>query len=196
MRQIKTITNVINFIPRCGEDFYNDFFGEDGKIKAESAIESVYCNNIILATTGSVDVIKEKMFTRGISDGVIRFKFGSNIIEFNGIQECKRKLNRNQIGYPRQILQALLYAIQMKDCRVLIINSENYFDYIILDENKDFILEKKDQLLNILEQRSPSSGYEVCDFINELRNLVIHTNDVPKKSQIDKIMLDIYRRCY
>lgn len=196
LRNISTITKVVNFTPVKAEDFYPDFFTESGKVKAESAIESVYSNNILLSTTGKVDVIKEEMCKRGTCDGIVRFKFDSNIIEFLGIQECKKELKRTSIKYPRQILQALLYAVQLPDCKVLIINSENYFDYIIIDENKEYILNKREELLAILKEARPSDGYKICDFVEDLRNLKIHTNDIPEKSELDKIMLDIYRRCY
>lgn len=193
MRNIKTITRNIKFVPISGIDFYEDFFNADGKIETESVIESVYCNNILKATSGKVDAIK-KCFKRGTTDGLLRFRYEGNIIEFYGIQECKRNIKRNSAAYKYQVIQALLYYIQLSECKVLIINSANYFDYIIIDENKEFLNNIQDRLSDLLCIGSPSTVCKNCP-INIINNLKIHTCDVPDEIKINNIMLNIYRKC-
>lgn len=194
MRQIGTITQNVTFIPVKGSDFYDDFFDEKGKVEVESVIESVYCNSMLKSTSGKVDVIK-KRFTKGITDGLIRFKFEGEEIKFFGIQECKRDIKRNSAAYKYQINQALLYFIQMiEECKVLIIDSINYFDYILIDENIEFLNEIKSNLKHALSFGSPSQSCKKCKFV-DLCKLKIHTCDVPNETEINKIMLNIYRNC-
>lgn len=196
MRQINTITKNITFVPVKGNDFYNDFFDKEGNVEVESVIESIYCNSILRSTSGKTDVIK-KRFLKGVTDGLIRFKFDDdNKFKFFGIQECKRSIKRNSAAYKYQINQALLYFVQMmqENCKVLIINSVNYFDYILIDENIDIINKFKQDLKDLLKLESPSKACKKCNFIN-LHDLNIHTCDVPNKVEIDKIMLNIYRNC-
>lgn len=200
MRQIKTITKNVTFVPVSGQDFYQDFFDEKGNIEDEPVIESVYCNSILKSTSGKADVIKKKV-GRGVTDGLIRFRYDGEIINFYGIQECKiykpneckKKSKRDSSKYKNQVAQALLYNVQLSQCKVLIINSEYYFDYILIDENIDFINEHKDELLNLLSLNSPSKVASKFKF--DLNKLKIHTCNVPTPVKIDQIMLNIYRNC-
>lgn len=193
MRNIETITNNVDFKSVKGIDICKDFYDEAGKLELESVIESVYCNSLLRASSGKVDVLKKK-FVRGTTDGFLRFRFKENIVEFYGIQECKRDIKRNKIAYADQVGQALLYFIQCsQSCKVIILNSVNYFDYIIVDENKEYIEEHKDNWINLLKEKSPSKACKDIRYV--LNNIKIHTCDVPTPAEIDKILLTIYRIC-
>ncbi len=193
MRNIETITRNVDFNSVKGSDIYKDFYDESGNVELESVIESVYCNSLLRATSGKVDALKKK-FNRGITDGFLRFRYEGNIVGFYGIQECKRDITRNRVAYADQVAQALLYFIQCtQSCKVIILNSVNYFDYIIVDENKDYIDENKETWLNLLQEKSPSKACK--DIRTALNHIKIHTCDVPTPAEIDKILLNIYRNC-
>lgn len=176
-----------------GKDFYNDFFDEEGKVKKEETIESIYNIAHMESTSFGVKVTKESGRLKkygGITDGYIKAFInhdGKKLINFYGIQECKRNIKRNSKAYDYQINQALLYAVQFEEVKFIIIPSVNYIDYIFLDE----ITINKEALLNELQMASPSVACK--NFPTP--NIKVHQIDMPTQAKIDEMWKSIYKHC-
>lgn len=158
----------VNFQEVKGKDFYNNLFHPSGRVKKEAAVESEYNFAHTKATTFAIKVIKEDC-TRGTTDGLINLTDDIQII-----QECKIKIkNRNTKAYKEQIIQSLLYAVQLPKTKTVIINSEYHCDYIHLDE----ITYNKELFLKALEKDPPSKACKKLDV--DISNWKIHQRNMP-----------------
>lgn len=188
MRQ-RLSSKFITFTKVTGEEIYPKFF-VNGEIEIEAVIEDVYKNAFSKATNHAVEVVKRSA-PRGITDGFITAtitKQGKEVECFYGIQEVKRKIKRNTAAYYKQIGQGLLYAVQFQeDIKVVLFPSENYIDYLYLDENNI----DKNELLNLLKNDSPCKA---CKNVNTC-NLKIHQIDMPTQAKIDEMWKNIYKHC-
>lgn len=179
----------ITFNPIKGSDFYSEFF-INGKVKQESAIESIYNIAHMKATSFGVEVVKETAPIRGTTDGLMKVFINTKNgreCNFQGLQECKRNIRRGTKAYKEHVGQSLLYAIQFKHSKFIIIPSVNYIDYIFLDENNI----NEDDLLRLLESNSPC---EACKYV-DINNIKIHTIDMPEQADITEMWKIIIKHC-
>lgn len=181
----------ITFNKVNGKDFYNEFFNEDGKVKKEETIESIYNIQHMKSTSFGVEVTKEAGKIRGMTDGYVKCFINhkdSRIVNFYGIQECKRNIKRGTKAYFQQVKQSLLYAVQFKDIKFVLLPSVNYIDCIYLDENPSI---NKEELLSYLKDDCPSIA---CKNFT-ISDLKIHQIDMPTQAKIDEMWKNIYKHC-
>lgn len=191
MRQ-RLSSKFVTFTKVKGSDFYDDFFESNGKVKKEETIESIYNIQHMKSTSFGVEVTKESGRVRGVTDGYVKAFInhnGKRELNFYGIQECKRDINRHTRAYEYQINQSILYAIQFDEIKFIILPSVNYIDYIFMDEIESDI--DKEELLKALKESSPSIA---CKDIS-LPYLTIHRIDMPTEAKIDEMWKTIYKHC-
>lgn len=184
----------VNWVPVKGSDFYEEFFDNNGKVKKEETIESIYNREHMRATSFSVEVTKESGRIRGITDGLIRAyvqEKDGRFVNFYGIQECKRNIKRGTVAYKEQIAQGLLYTVQFNGVKVCILPSVNYFDFFFIDENEEAI--DRNYLLSLLEEGSPSKAAKKVDM--NITKLKIYTLDMPTEVDIELAWKLIYKHC-
>lgn len=191
MRQ-RLSSKFVNWVPVKGKDFYNEFF-EGDKVKKEEAIESIYNREHMRATSFSVEVTKESAI-RGTTDGLIKAYINEKdgrFVNFYGIQECKRNIRRYTRAYDEQIIQGLLYCVQFKNIKVLLIPSVNYIDFIFMDENENVI--NSEYLISLLKEDPPCRAAKKAIF--NVGKLKIHTLDMPTEADIEDMWKSIYKHC-
>jgi hypothetical protein len=193
MRQ-RLSTKFITFNEVHGLDFYDDLF-IGTKPKIEEAIESIYNLNHMKATNFAVEVSKERAPIRGVTDGLCKVylnESGKRIVNFLGVQEAKRDIERWQTAYNYQIMQGILYHIQFAHTKFILYPSCNYIDYILIDENP-IIEENREYLKESLSKYSPSEGSKMVSI--PLHKLIIHEIDMPRQCDLTRMWREIIKHC-
>lgn len=183
-----------------GEDFYSDFFGEDGKVELESAIETVYNNNTILTSIGKIDIIK-----KGFSDGYMRFRYTDNIVRFYGLQETKRDVKPTITQFTKQLIQAFGYYGKLSPslqrfCKVFCLNSAYFYGYILVEDIKDLLdsvlpaINSSGISASKLYSKMPEISSCIKSYLEDHKDL-LHYKNLPNNFELNQIFREIYLNC-
>ena len=169
-------------------------FIKRGKLQKEDVIESVIKDAFTYCSDGSIETCKEPAF-RGVTDGVLTMYKTSSRSEVlcKMINESKRNIQRNSIGYKRQVIQCLGYAVQFLmdgNLKFLIFTSERYIDYMSIDENIDIIWKYLGKIRQGIDEYPPSELYKSITNFN-LNEFVIYHNNITDDFNMKDIILDI-----
>ena len=187
----------INFIPVSGKDLISKMY-LNGNPEKEDVIEDVYKLYTYKASMMNVETLKKGFYgTRETTDGYMAFSIDGDE-KFYGIQEVKRKVCNSYRQYCKQLLQALRYLWLYRNdssIKVIILNSEKYYVYVLVDEILDLINE-----LSPLFSASNKSASETWKDIT-LKNKILH-NRIPfhiknlnEDFSLDEVLRTIYQSC-
>lgn len=185
----------LNFIPVTGQELYDQMYDkEHNYVQVETVIEDIYKMGTYKASNMQVMTIKRGFYgSREQTDGYMTFNLGNK--EFYGIQEVKRKVCNSVNQYKKQLLQALRYLWLYRNdpsIKVIILNSEKFYVYVLRKDIED--------LINVLEPLFKASDKSACKSWDDknLRttiqsyNVNFHTtllNDL----RLDKTLEEIYK---
>lgn len=175
-----------------GNILLNDFY-YNNKVAKESVIESTFNYWIQICTYSKVKSLKIPC-KRGITDGVFEFLGFRNKHIGWGVQEVKRKIKRGSAKYTHQFLQNVAYISQLDETSkidVIILNSESYFDYIFVNENKELLNTLYNQIKNLLLLESPCNIHKCITY--DMSRLKIHRYNIDENFNLKDPLEDIYK---
>ena len=185
----------LNFIPVSGQELYDQMYDkEHNYIQVETVIEDIYKMGTYKASNMQVMTIKRGFYgSKEQTDGYMTFRIGNR--EFYGIQEVKRKVCNSINQYKKQLLQALRYLWLYRNdpsIKVIILNSEKFYVYVLREDIEDLI-----SLLEPLFKVSSKSACKSWDDIDLKRtiqsyNVNFHTT-LLKDLRLDKTLEEIYK---
>lgn len=185
----------LNFIPVSGQELYDQMYDkEHNYIQVETVIEDIYKMGTYKASNMQVVTIKRGFYgSREQTDGYMTFRIGNK--EFYGIQEVKRKVCNSINQYKKQLLQALRYLWLYRNdpsIKVIILNSEKFYVYVLREDIEDLI-----SLLEPLFKVSSKPAYKSWDDLNlraaiQSYNVNFHTT-LLKDLRLDKTLEEIYK---
>lgn len=185
----------LNFIPVTGQELYDQMYDkEHNYVQVETVIEDIYKMGTYKASNMQVMTIKRGFYgSREQTDGYMTFHLGNK--EFYGIQEVKRKVCNSVNQYKKQLLQALRYLWLYRNdpsIKVIILNSEKFYVYVLRKDIED--------LINILEplfkvsEKSACKSWDDKDLRTAIQsyNVNFHTT-LLNNLRLDKTLEEIYK---
>lgn len=185
----------LNFIPVSGQELYDQMYDkEHNYIQVETVIEDIYKMGTYKASNMQVMTIKRGFYgSKEQTDGYMTFRIGNR--EFYGIQEVKRKVCNSINQYKKQLLQALRYLWLYRNdpsIRVIILNSEKFYVYVLREDIEDLI-SALEPLFKVSDKPACKSWYD--DNLKrtiQSYNVNFHTT-LLKDLRLDKTLEEIYK---
>lgn len=186
----------LNFIPVSGQELYDQMYDkEHDYIQVETVIEDIYKMGTYKASNMQVMTIKRGFYgSKEQTDGYMTFRVGNK--EFYGIQEVKRKVCNSINQYKKQLLQALRYLWLYRNdpsIKVIILNSEKFYVYVLREDIEDLIsaLEPLFKISN----KSACKSWDDIDLKRTIQsyNINFHTT-LLTDLRLDKTLEEIYKQ--
>lgn len=185
----------LNFIPVSGQELYDQMYDkEHDYIQVETVIEDIYKMGTYKASNMQVMTIKRGFYgSKEQTDGYMTFRIGNR--EFYGIQEVKRKVCNSINQYKKQLLQALRYLWLYRNdpsIRVIILNSEKFYVYVLREDIEDLI-SSLEPLFKV-SNKSACKSWDDIDLKRTIQsyNVNFHTT-LLKDLRLDKTLEEIYK---
>ena len=187
---------ISNFIPVNGLEILDQIFDEEhNDFELEEVIEDVYKMMTYKASNMNVMTVKKGFYkSKEKTDGFMTFSINGEE-KFYGIQEVKRKVCNSTNQYKKQLLQALRYLWLYRnnpEVKVIVLNSEKFYVYVLRDDIEDLI-----EVLSPLFAKSDKSACKTWDdyalrHMIQSYNINFHTT-LLRDLELDKTLTEIYK---